>query len=410
MNEFTLDVLKIRKDFSGLNQSIYNKPLIYLDNAATAQKPQIVIDEINSYYKKFTGNVNRGAHFLSEAATAKYQQARSYIAEFIGAKNSSQIVFTRSTTESINLIAHGLGKIHFKEGDEIILTEMEHHANIVPWYLLAKERNLKLKVVPILDDGSLDHSILKKLFNHRTKLFAFAHASNVLGTINPVKELIDIAKNFQVPTLIDGAQAIHHLPVDVNDLDVDFYCFSGHKAYGPTGIGVLYAKEKWLFDFPPYQGGGDMIRKVSFDNITFADPPQKFEAGTPNIAGVLGLKKALEYISNIGLKNIHVHEKSLHDYAASQLEKFLNVKIIGTAKDKVSLISFVIEGVHPHDISSIFDRQGIAIRAGHLCAQPLMKRFGVNALSRASMAFYNTKEEIDHFINAFLKIFEVFKL
>lgn len=405
----SLDVARLRRDFKCLNQMVHDKPLIYLDNAATAQKPQCVVDEVRSYYEQCTGNIHRGTHFLSEKATAKYNEARATVAGFLGA-NAHEIIFTRSTTEAINLVAFGLGKIHFKEDDEIILTQMEHHSNIVPWFLLAKEKKLKLRVAPIFDDGSLDLDAFKALFNQRTKLAAFAHASNALGTINPIKEMVGIAKSSNVPTLVDGAQAAHHLPINVHELGADFYCFSGHKAYGPTGIGVLYGKIDWLLRLPPYQGGGDMISSVSFDDIAFAEPPHKFEAGTPNIAGALGLKKALDYIAGIGLPKIHAYEKSLHDFAVDKLLQLDKVTLIGTASDKVSLISFVVDGVHPHDVSSIFDREGIAIRAGHLCAQPLMKRYNVSALCRASLAFYNTREEIEHFIAAFKRVFEVFKL
>lgn len=410
MNPLAFDVERVRKDFPYLNERAYQKPLAYLDNAATAQKPQCVIDREMLYYQQGAGNVHRGTHFLSEKATASYNSARDVIAQFIGARNASEIIFTRGTTEAINLVAHGLGKIHFNHGDEIILTEMEHHSNIVPWYLLAQEMNLTLKVAKVFDDGSLDIDSFRKLFGPRTKLATFAHASNALGTINPIKEMVKIAKRFNVPTLIDGAQGAHHRSVDVSALDVDFYCFSGHKAYGPTGIGVLYAKKAWLDKLPPYQGGGDMIKTVDFDHVTFASVPEKFEAGTPNIAGALGLQAAMEYLSALGLDAIHAYEKSLHDYAMTRLSDVKNVTVIGTAKEKVSLISFVVKGVHPHDVSSIFDREGIAIRAGHLCAQPLMKRFNVTALSRASFAFYNTRDEVDQFIKAFVRVFEVFRL
>lgn len=404
------DVTSHRLDFPCLHQSVYGKPLVYFDNAATAQKPQCVIDEMRSYYESYAGNVHRGAHFLSEKATAKYNDARAYIANFLAADDSFDVVFVRSTTEAINLIAHGLGKIHLKEGDEIILTEMEHHANIVPWYLLAQEKGLTLKVAPILDDGTLDLDAFGKLFTPRVKLAAFTHASNALGTINPIQQMVDIAKHHGVITVIDGAQSAHHCPINVAKLDADFYCFSGHKAYGPTGIGVFVAKKDMLAKLPPYQGGGDMIETVSFDNITFAKSPQKFEAGTPHIAGVLGLKRALQYLSEIGLEAIHEYERGLHDYAVSRLRDIKNVTIIGNAPNKVSLVSFLIKDVHPHDVSSIFDREGIAIRAGHLCAQPLMKRFNTSAFARASFAFYNTREEIDHFLAAFNRVFEVFRL
>lgn len=404
------DVELVRKDFPCLHQSIYEKPLAYLDNAATAQKPQCVIDEMRVYYEKLTANIHRGAHRLSEIATDKYHEAREYVARFINAPTSKEIVFTRGATEAINLVAFGLSRILFKPGDEIILTEMEHHSNIVPWYLVAKEKNLTLKIVPILDNGELDLVAFRNLFNEKTKLAAFAHASNVLGTINPIKEMVAFAKTQSVPTLIDGAQAAPHIRIDVQDIGADFYCFSGHKIYGPTGIGVLYARTSWLDAFPPYQGGGDMIQSVSFDEILFAKAPEKFEAGTPHIAGALGLKKALEYIDNLGHEKIYAYENFLYQYAKEKLSDFPKIKMIGSASKKVSLISFVIEGVHPHDVASIFDREGIAIRAGHLCAEPLLKRLKTTALSRASFSFYNTTTEIDRFIHALKRVFEVFKI
>ena len=305
----TFDVHKIRKDFPGLNQSVYSKPLVYLDSAATAQKPQCVIDEIHNYYEHSVSNIHRGAHYLSELATAKYENARTAVASFIGIDDEHQVIFTRSTTESINLVANSL-KMLFKEGDEIILTHMEHHANIVPWYLLAQEMKLRIRVAPIFDDGSLDILAFKSLFNERTKLAAFTHASNVLGVINPIKDMVDFAKTYDVVTLIDGAQGVHHLPLNLQMLDVDFNCFSAHKIYGPSGIGVLYGKKTWLERMPPYQSGGDMIESVSFDHVTFAQAPRKFEAGTPNIEGALGLKKALEYINSIGIATIRHHENS----------------------------------------------------------------------------------------------------
>ncbi len=403
------DVEKVRKDFLALHQKVHGKDLIYFDNAATAQKPLSVIDEEMAYYKGYAANVNRGAHYLSEQATKKYQDARLKVAHFINA-TPSEIIFTRSTTEAVNLVAFGLGKCHFKAGDEIILTEMEHHSNLVPWVLLARELNLRVHVVPVLDDGTLDLAAYKALFNEKTKLATFVHASNTLGTINPISEMVAIAKEHKVPTLIDGAQAIHHVKVDVEKLATDFYVFSSHKLYGPTGVGVLYGKKEWLERMPPYQSGGDMIASVSFDEITFAALPQKFEAGTPNIAGVLGLAKAIDYIEGMGLEAMHRYEQELLTHLLEKLRAIPKIKIIGNAKDRVSLVSFSIEGIHPHDISSILDREGVAIRAGHLCTQPLMKRFKVSALSRASLAFYNTHEEIDRFIDALKRVFEVFKL
>lgn len=403
------DVESIRQDFPCLTQEVYGKPLVYLDNAATAQKPKAVTASIMDYYESCSGNVHRGAHSLSERATKKYNDARQSIAKFINA-SAKEIVFTRSTTEAINLVAQCLAKSTLKPNDEIILTEMEHHANIVPWYILSKELGVKIKVARVLDDGSLDISKFIELFNKNTKLVCFAHASNALGTINPVKKMIEIAKSYGAITLIDGAQAIHHMPVDVSDLDVDFYCFSGHKAYGPTGIGVLYGKNEWLDRFPPYQVGGDMVETVSFDQVTFAKAPTKFEAGTPNIAGAIGLGSALDYIAGIGFANISNYEQSLYNYAKERLLTLKQVKIIGDSADKVSLISFVIDRVHPHDISTIFDRQGVAIRAGHLCAQPIINRYGLSAICRASFAFYNTHDEVDIFIDSFNEVNRVFKL
>lgn len=401
-------LLNARKDFLGLSQLVYNKPLVYLDSAATAQKPSCVINATKDYYELYCGNVHRGAHYLSEVATRKYNNARKVVADFLGAL-ASEIIFTRSTTESINLVAQSLGQSYFKAGDEIILTHMEHHSNIVPWWMLKEKVGINLKVVPVLDDGTLDLEAFKKLFSPRTKLLAFTHASNALGTINPAKELIAFAKSFNVPTLVDGAQAIHHLPVDVKDLDCDFYAFSGHKAYGPTGIGVLYAKEKWLEAMPPYQGGGDMIESVDFDKITFAKSVQKFEAGTPNIAGALGLASALDYIKDLGFLAIHEHEQALLKYAQNELLSIKSLKIIGDAKEKVSLVSFVMDGIHPHDISSILDREGVAIRAGHLCTEPLVKRFKVSSFCRASLAVYNNQEDIDKLLLGLKRVFEVFR-
>lgn len=401
-------LLNARKDFLGLSQLVYNKPLVYLDSAATAQKPSCVINATKDYYELYCGNVHRGAHYLSEVATRKYNNARKVVADFLGAL-ASEIIFTRSTTESINLVAQSLGQSYFKAGDEIILTHMEHHSNIVPWWMLKEKVGINLKVVPVLDDGTLDLEAFKKLFSPRTKLLAFTHASNALGTINPAKELIAFAKSFNVPTLVDGAQAIHHLPVDVKDLDCDFYAFSGHKAYGPTGIGVLYAKEKWLEAMPPYQGGGDMIESVDFDKITFAKGVQKFEAGTPNIAGALGLASALDYIKDLGFLAIHEHEQALLKYAQNELLSIKSLKIIGDAKEKVSLVSFVMDGIHPHDISSILDREGVAIRAGHLCTEPLVKRFKVSSFCRASLAVYNNQEDIDKLLLGLKRVFEVFR-
>lgn len=404
------DWLNIRDDFSCLKKEVHQKPLIYFDSAATAQKPNAVLDAMNRYYREYCGNVNRGVHYISGIATKKYEEARNNIKKFLKAGDERELIFLRSTTEAINLVAHGLSRVHLEPGDEIILTEMEHHANIVPWYMLAKERDLRLKVVPVLDDGTLDIQHFKSLFNARTKLFSVVHASNALGTINPISELITIAKKNGVPTLVDGAQAVHHLTLDLKDLDADFYAFSGHKAYGPTGIGVLVAKKEWLEKMPPYQGGGDMISSVSFEHIEYMPAPQKFEAGTPNIAGAIGLEAAFSYLQNLGIDAIAKREQQLLCHLYEGLKNLNEITIMGDAKEKVSLISFVYDGVHPHDLSSIFDREGIAIRAGHLCTEPLVRRFGQSAFLRASLAFYNTHEEIDYFVRAFGRVKELFRL
>lgn len=404
----TFNIDAVRNDFPYLALTPYNKPLIYFDNAATSQKPQHVIDAILNYYRA-AGNINRAAHYLSEQATLAYIAARQTIATHIGA-DASNIVITSGTTASINLAAHSLAP-YFSEGDEIVLTEMEHHSNIVPWYLLAQEKKLTLKVAKVLDNGSLDIEDFQRAFSQRTKLAAFTHASNALGTINPIKEMIAIAKSFNVPTIIDGAQAIPHLRINVTDLDVDFYAFSGHKIYGPCGVGVLFAKGDWLERMRPYQGGGDMIKTVDFSEITFADGPQKFEAGTPAIAEVLGLDAALTYLEQFNFAELEAHEHSLRDYAYCRMKDLPHVRIIGGDADaRLPIISFVVDGIHPHDLSSIFDREGIAIRAGHLCAQPIMKRYHVSALARMSLAFYNTHAEIDRFIHSFTRVFEVFRL
>jgi len=403
-----LNINAIRKDFPILNQKIYGKNLVYLDNAATTQKPQMVLDEITNFYQTSCSNINRGAYYLSQKATEKYTQARTTIAQFINA-SSEEIVFTRSSTEAINLIANGFKKI-LKPGDEILLTQMEHHSNIVPWYMLAKELDIKLKVIDVTDDGLLDLNHFKKLLNDKIKFAAFTHASNVLGTINPVKEMCAILSNLEIPTLIDGSQAAPHIKIDVKDLNADFYVFSGHKTYAPFGIGVLYAKAPWLQKLPVYQTGGDMITSVSFDEVTFAQNYQKFEAGTPNVSGALGLAKAIEYTSSIGFENMIKHEEDLHDYAWQELEKISFVKKFGPKDNKVSLISFIINNVHPHDVASIFDREGVAIRAGHLCAQPLVKRFNVSSFCRVSLSFYNNSHDVEMFIKSCHEVKKVFKL
>lgn len=398
-----------RKHFPCLHQEAYGRPLVYLDNAATSQKPVAVINEVKGYYEKYCGNVNRGVHFLSEHATNKAHRARKIVADFIRAGDPSSIIFTRGATESLNLVAQCLAS-RLSPHDEILVTEMEHHANIVPWYFLQQKMDIVIKVVPINGDGELDLEALPKLVTDKTKIFAFSHASNALGTINPIKKLAEFCRTHNLISVVDGAQAVHHVPVDVAYLDVDFYAFSGHKAYAPTGIGVLYGKKNLLDEMPPYQGGGEMISSVSFDHIEFAKAPEKFEAGTPNIAGILGLGAALEYFMSLDQKALFDHEQELHDYALAELKKLPHVHVFGNAKEKVPLISFKVEGIHPHDLASIFDREGVAIRAGHLCAQPLIKRFNETAFSRASFAFYNTFDEVDALIRAFHQAFKVFSL
>ena len=401
--ENMLDVLSIRKNFPILNVKVRGKTLVYLDNAATTQKPQVVIDSVKHYYETINSNIHRGVHLLSEKATAEYENTRKKVREFINVSSEKEIIFTRGTTESINLIASSFGKKFIHEGDEIIISAMEHHSNIVPWQMLCEEKKARLRVIPINDEGELIFEEFEKLLNKKTKLVSVVHVSNSLGTINPVKKIIAAAHAMNIPVLLDGAQAVQHMQVDVQELDCDFYAFSGHKLYGPTGIGVLYGKEKWLNELPPYQGGGDMIRSVTFEKTTYNDLPYKFEAGTPNIADTIGLCAALDYINSIGIPAISAYENELLAYATDKISSIKKVKIIGTAKEKSSVISFVIDGIHPHDVGTIMDQDGIAIRTGHHCTQPVMQRFGIPATSRVSLAFYNTKEEIDVCVKAIEK-------
>jgi cysteine desulfurase/selenocysteine lyase len=402
------DVNKIRQDFPILRKKVHNKNLVYLDNAATTQKPDYVIDKVNEYYTTMNSNIHRGVHALSQTATEAYEGARIKIKQFINALGKNQIIFTRGTTEAINLVASSYGKTNIKEGDEIIISHMEHHSNIVPWQLLCKEKNAKLRIIPINDDGELIFEEFEKLVNEKTKFISVVYVSNSLGTINPVKEIINYAHQSNIPVLIDAAQAVNHINVDVQELDCDFLAFSGHKIYGPTGIGVLYGKVELLDAMPPYQGGGDMISKVTFEETTYNELPHKFEAGTPDIAGAVGLGAAIEYVSKVGIENIKIHENSLLDYSAKQVSEIPGLKIIGTAKEKAAVLSFVLENIHPHDIGTFLDFEGVAIRTGHHCTQPLMQRFKIPATSRASFAMYNTKEEIDVLVNGLKKIIEVF--
>ena len=402
------DVEKIRSDFPILQTKVHGKPLVYLDNAATSQKPITVITKAQEYYSSMNSNIHRGVHALSQVATEAYEMARIKIKNFINSLGKNEIIFTSGTTESINLVAQTYCRANIKEGDEVIISEMEHHSNIVPWQMICDEKNAKLKIIPINDEGEIIFEEFERIITHRTKFISVVYVSNSLGTINPVKQIIKLAHQNNIPVLLDAAQAVNHIPIDVQELDCDFLAFSGHKIYGPTGIGVLYGKINLLDSMPPYQGGGDMISRVTFEKTTFNELPYKFEAGTPNIAGVIGLGEAIDYVTNIGIDNIALHEKFLLDYATEVIADIPGLKIIGTAKEKVSVLSFVLDDIHPHDIGTFLDFEGVAIRTGHHCTQPVMDRYGIPATSRASFAMYNTKDEIDILIKGLKKIIEVF--
>lgn len=389
------DIQKIREDFPILDREVYGKPLIYLDNGATTQKPRQVVEAITDEYYSVNANVHRGVHFLSQQATELHEASRETVRRFINARSSNEIVFTRGTTESINLLASSFADSQMKEGDEVIVSVMEHHSNIVPWQLQAARKGIVLKVIPMNDRGELLLDEYEKLFSERTKLVSFAHVSNVLGIVNPAKEMIATAHAHGVPVLIDGAQSVPHMKVDVQDLDADFFAFSGHKIYGPTGVGVLYGKEEWLDKLPPYQGGGEMIQSVSFEKTTFNELPFKFEAGTPDYIGTTALAKALDYVSAIGMENIAAHEHELTLYAMQRLKEINGMRIFGEAEHKSSVISFLVGNIHHLDMGTLLDRLGIAVRTGHHCAQPLMIRMGIEGTVRASFGLYNTKEEID---------------
>lgn len=389
------DIQKIREDFPILDREVYGKPLIYLDNGATTQKPRQVVEAITDEYYSVNANVHRGVHFLSQQATELHEASRETVRRFINARSSNEIVFTRGTTESINLLASSFADSQMKEGDEVIVSVMEHHSNIVPWQLQAARKGIVLKVIPMNDRGELLLDEYEKLFSERTKLVSFAHVSNVLGTVNPAKEMIATAHAHGVPVLIDGAQSVPHMKVDVQDLDADFFAFSGHKIYGPTGVGVLYGKEEWLDKLPPYQGGGEMIQSVSFEKTTFNELPFKFEAGTPDYIGTTALANALDYVSAIGMENIAAHEHELTLYAMQRLKEINGMRIFGEAEHKSSVISFLVGNIHHLDMGTLLDRLGIAVRTGHHCAQPLMIRMGIEGTVRASFGLYNTKEEID---------------
>lgn len=402
------DVLKIRRDFPALSQSVKGKPLVYLDNAATTQKPLQVIDAMNRYYRLDNANIHRGIHELSERATAAYEAVREQVRSFINAANVREIIFVRGTTEGINLVAQSFAKSALREGDEVLISGMEHHSNIVPWQMVCGEKRSHVKVAPINDAGEIEIDEYEKLLTNKTKLVALGHVSNALGTVNPVKSMIAAAHKRSIPVLIDGAQAMAHSRVDVRDLDADFYVFSGHKMFGPTGIGVLYGKESLLNSMPPYQGGGDMIKSVSFEKTIYNDLPYKFEAGTPNIAGTIGLGAAVEYLSKLDIDAVENHERELLNHATDALGKIEGVRLVGTAREKLGVVSFVIDSIHPHDIGTILNEEGIAIRTGHHCAQPVMERFGIPATARASFAFYNTREEVDVLVRGIHRLKEVF--
>ncbi len=404
----SLDIQKIRKDFPILNQKVYNKPLVYLDNGATTQKPQVVIDEEVRIYSQENSNIHRGIHYLSEQLTKRYEDARKAVQKFINAPHDREVIFTSGTTESINTIAFSFGEKYINKGDEIIISALEHHANIVPWQMLCERKKATLKVIPINEKGELLLDEYQKLISPKTKIVAVNQVSNALGTVNDVKKLIDIAHQQNIPVLIDGAQSIQHGNVDVQELDCDFFVFSGHKIYGPNGIGVIYGKEKWLNEMPPFMTGGEMIKKVTFEKTTFNELPFKFEAGTPNYVGAIGLVAAINYIQDIGLENIAAYEKELLDYATEKLESIDGLRIIGTAQKKVSVISFVLDNIHHYDAGMVIDKMGIAVRTGHHCAEPLMDRFNIDGTIRASFSFYNTKEEIDKLYEAILTVKQMF--
>jgi len=404
-----LPVEKLRADFPILDARVHGRPLVYLDNAATTQKPRIVIDTVRRYYEEINANIHRGIHALSELATQEYEQAREKVRRFLNARSTREIIFTRGTTESINLVASSFGGSRLKHGDEILISGMEHHSNIVPWQLIAEQTGAVLKVVPIDDRGELIMEEFHRLLSSRTTIVAVAHVSNALGTVNPVEEIIRAAHAAGAVVLLDGAQAAAHMPVDVQALNCDFYAFSGHKLYAPTGIGVLYGREALLEAMPPYQGGGDMIKAVSFEKTIYNDLPYKFEAGTPNIAGTIGLGAAIDYVQAVGLPAMGAHELELLAHATARALAVPGLRIIGTARNKASVLSFVLDGIHPHDIGTILDHEGVAIRTGHHCAMPVMTRYGLPATARASFAFYNTRAEVDALIAAIETVREVFR-
>jgi cysteine desulfurase/selenocysteine lyase len=402
------DVDKVREDFPVLKQRIHGKPLVYLDSAATAQKPLAVIDAIRKFYEVDCANIHRGVHELSQRSTAAYEETRTKAKRFLNARAKNEVIFVRGTTEGINLVASSWGRKNVREGDEIVISALEHHSNIVPWQLLCEEKGAKLRVIPMDDRGELLLEEYEKLLGPRTRMVAVGHISNALGTVNPVRQIVEMAHRAGALALIDGAQAAPHMKIDVQALDADFYAFSGHKVFGPTGIGILYGKARLLNAMPPYQGGGDMIKTVTFEKTVYADLPYKFEAGTPSIAGGIGLGAAFDYVTRIGLDKIAAYEHELLVYGTEALSRIPGLRLIGTAREKAAVLSFVIDGIHPHDIGTVLDRQGIAVRTGHHCAQPVMDRFGVPATTRASLAFYNTVAEIDALTAGLGKVKEIF--
>lgn len=405
-----LDIKKIREDFPILNETVYGKPLIYLDNGATTQKPKQVIDKIAEYYLKYNSNIHRGVHYLSNKCTDAHEEAREVVRAFINAEKTCEVIFTRGTTESVNLVANSFGDKFISEGDEVIVSEMEHHSNFVPWQMLCEKNNATLKQLPFDDNGELILDKLEELITEKTKLLCVNHVSNSLGTVNPLKKIIEFAHERKVLVLVDGAQSVQHIKVDVKELDCDFFVFSGHKIYAPTGVGVLYAKEKILEEMPPWQGGGEMISEVSFEKTTFNELPFKFEAGTPNYVGNIALGEAIKYVNNLGIDNIAAYEHELLTYGTEKLESIDGLKIYGNAKCKASLISFLIDGIHHYDLGTMLDKMGIAVRTGTHCTEPVMQHFGISGTVRASFAFYNTKEEIDKLVEGIERVCKMFKI
>ena len=402
------DAKRVREDFPALHQEVHGKPLVYLDSAATSLRPQVVIDTVADVYARDCANIHRAVHLLSQRATARYEEARDKVRRFLNAANRTEVVFTRGTTEAINLVAQSWGGANLRAGDEILITELEHHSNIVPWQILCQQTGAKLVVVPMTDSGDVRPEAFEQKLSDRTKIAAFSHVSNALGTVLPATELVSLARGRGAVTLIDGAQAVSHVGVDVQAIDCDFYAFSGHKLYGPTGIGVLYGKERLLESMPPYQGGGDMIRSVTFEETVYNDLPYKFEAGTPNIAGAIGLGAAIDYFRSFDQEAVHAHERDVLRYATHALERLPGVRLLGTAPNKVAALSFLMDAAHPHDIGTIVDAEGVAIRTGHHCAQPVMEHFGVAATARASLGLYNTKDDIDALVSSLHKVQELF--